>query len=243
MPVLCALPSVIHPCLRQWLRHRQYLTGCVVLLSHPTSDSGSSDDWKRRMRNAQHVGISRREEAGLTFPSVKSISYSFQQHAPHNLGQIFHRFVSQLELSTPHCTMHLNTSQLCKACARCLDHLWKDNHDVVIKFHPHDTIRLVKAHASLGCRFCDFMALFLRLNHRDFDQYNDVPLQLFIPPAKSWGSYRWIHLNWRPNRAWEQIRIPGITEGQKYMLTQVCHPFGETGAYYARFLSCLIIKD
>ncbi|KAK3934042.1 HET-domain-containing protein [Diplogelasinospora grovesii] len=107
-------------------------------------------------------------------------------------------------------------SKLCVACARCFDHLWGENHHVAIKYYPHNTIRLVKESARFGCRFCEYMTLVLRLHHHDFDQHDDIPLQMYIPGAKAWSSYRWIHLNWHPVCTWEA-----------YKLTQVCHPFGE----------------
>lgn len=122
-----------------------------------------------------------------------------------------------------------NISPLCGVCIACLSHLWEDNQNVIIRYYPYHTVRLVKEYARLGCEFCKYVALVLRLYHPDIDKYDDVPLQIYMPGARAWKGHRFVHLNWRPNGTWEAIKIPGVTEGQKYKLTQVFHPFGEKG--------------
>jgi hypothetical protein len=122
-----------------------------------------------------------------------------------------------------------NVSRLCKACATSLSHLWEDNRGVVVRYHPHNTIRLIKEYSALGCEFCKYIALVLRLFHPHFERYDNVPLQIYLPGAKAWKGYRFVHLNWRPSRTWEAIEIPEVTDGLKSRVTQTFHPFGIKG--------------
>jgi hypothetical protein len=119
----------------------------------------------------------------------------------------------------------------CTTCATCLEHLWKNNRNVVVRFHHFKTIRLVREDAYRGCELCKAITAAIRLQDPYFNQFGNVPLQIYLPPAKAWSGYRFIHLNWRPNNMWETLPIVGTHENRRYKTSQVLHPFSERGTY------------
>src|SRR6266536_1972699 len=133
-------------------------------------------------------------------------------------------------------SMHFaEPSSLCETCAASLEHLWKDNLNIIIRFYPFQTIRLVREHASRGCELCKAITVTIRLQDPYFDQFGEVPMQICLPPAKAWNGYRFIHLNWRPDNIWETLPVVGMNQKHKYRISQVLHPFGEQGACVHQF--------
>jgi len=122
-------------------------------------------------------------------------------------------------------------SSFCETCATCLEHLWKDNLNVDIRFLRFKTLQLVREDARRGCELCKAITASVRLQDPYFNQFGEIPLQIYMPPAKAWNSYRFIHLNWRPDDVWETLPMVGMHEKYKYRISQVLHPFGEQGAY------------
>lgn len=100
---------------------------------------------------------------------------------------------------------------LCEVCGRCLSYLWVENHHTSIRFHKQNTLKQIKANASVGCRFCAYIAFTLRLDHEDFDGHDDALLQMSLPGTKAWKGYRFIHPNRRSTDSWDIVKTPGIT--------------------------------
>lgn len=60
-----------------------------------------------------------------------------------------------------------------------------------------------------------------------FDDYRTAQLRISFPQARSHGSFRWVHLNWKPKQDWDRMSF--VRCESKHHYTQILHPFGHRG--------------